>query len=239
MTYLPLFDWLLGIRSTFSAQIWALYPSSDLLLMCNSFVWARSVYLWSWGRMFEAFLAVFCSRLIMILWFSRLDVTLWPPGCQGARGGTMAAGATVGESQLQRIIRDLHGTSVLCVCAWLCVWLVAGSCWLKGGERIVTRDVISQLLSKYSLYTWNCVTSLCIRITWEGKRMTSCSCKGVTKATVSMQRERESMLTVHPSQVSFQFLRWIRGKFSMYRMAALKEEAVGKVEMSCSFCLQV
>ncbi|XP_044216809.1 FYVE and coiled-coil domain-containing protein 1 isoform X2 [Thunnus albacares] len=30
------------------------------------------------------------------------------PGCQGESGGAMAAGATVGESQLQRIIRDLH-----------------------------------------------------------------------------------------------------------------------------------
>ncbi|XP_076009646.1 FYVE and coiled-coil domain-containing protein 1 isoform X2 [Genypterus blacodes] len=30
------------------------------------------------------------------------------PGCQGDSGGAMAAGATVGESQLQRIIRDLH-----------------------------------------------------------------------------------------------------------------------------------
>lgn len=30
------------------------------------------------------------------------------PGCQGESGGAMAVGATVGESQLQRIIRDLH-----------------------------------------------------------------------------------------------------------------------------------
>ncbi|GLD50263.1 FYVE and coiled-coil domain-containing protein 1 isoform X2, partial [Lates japonicus] len=30
------------------------------------------------------------------------------PGCQGDCGGAMATGATVGESQLQRIIRDLH-----------------------------------------------------------------------------------------------------------------------------------
>lgn len=37
------------------------------------------------------------------------------PGCQGESGGAMATGATVGESQLQRIIRDLHGTVTLCV----------------------------------------------------------------------------------------------------------------------------
>lgn len=36
------------------------------------------------------------------------------PGCQGESGGAMAVGATVGESQLQRIIRDLHGTLDLC-----------------------------------------------------------------------------------------------------------------------------
>lgn len=39
------------------------------------------------------------------------------PGCQGESAGAMAAAATVGESQLQRIIRDLHGTTALCVCA--------------------------------------------------------------------------------------------------------------------------
>lgn len=38
------------------------------------------------------------------------------PGCQGESGGAMAVEATVGESQLQRIIRDLHGTPVLCAC---------------------------------------------------------------------------------------------------------------------------
>lgn len=32
------------------------------------------------------------------------------PGCQGERGGAMAGEGAVGESQLQRIIRDLHGT---------------------------------------------------------------------------------------------------------------------------------
>lgn len=45
-------------------------------------------------------------------------------GCQGNRGGAMAVEGTVGESQLQRIIRDLHGTLTLCVCA--CVRLVVG-----------------------------------------------------------------------------------------------------------------
>lgn len=39
------------------------------------------------------------------------------PSCQGECGETMAVGATAGESQLQRIIRDLHGTPALCVCS--------------------------------------------------------------------------------------------------------------------------
>lgn len=37
------------------------------------------------------------------------------PGCRGKSGGAMADEGTVGESQLQRIIRDLHGTLPLCV----------------------------------------------------------------------------------------------------------------------------
>lgn len=37
------------------------------------------------------------------------------PGCQGENGGAMAVGASVGESQLQRIIRDLNGTPAVCV----------------------------------------------------------------------------------------------------------------------------
>lgn len=42
------------------------------------------------------------------------------PGYQGESGGTMAVEAVVGESQLQRIIRDLHGTPALYMCV-LCV----------------------------------------------------------------------------------------------------------------------
>lgn len=47
------------------------------------------------------------------------------PGCRGARGRVMAAAGMSGESQLQRIIRDLHGTSTLpldmsvCVCGYM------------------------------------------------------------------------------------------------------------------------
>lgn len=50
-------------------------------------------------------------------------------GCQGKSGGAMAVEATVGESQLQRIIRDLHGTLPLCVCYCACVRLVVGICF--------------------------------------------------------------------------------------------------------------
>lgn len=47
-------------------------------------------------------------------------------GCQGKSGGAMAVEGTVGESQLQRIIRDLNGTLPLCVCLCACVKLVVG-----------------------------------------------------------------------------------------------------------------
>lgn len=50
---------------------------------------------------------------------------LLTPGCQGESGGAMAVEGTVGESQLQRIIRDLHGTLPLCVCPCACVRLIA------------------------------------------------------------------------------------------------------------------
>lgn len=43
------------------------------------------------------------------------------PRCQGECGGAMATGASVGESQLQRIIRDLNGTQ-------LYVWMPVHVC---------------------------------------------------------------------------------------------------------------
>lgn len=59
-----------------------------------------------------------CERIhVNLLWLTNADSLIQQtgcdpvtPGCQGDSGGAMAAGATVGESQLQRIIRDLHGT---------------------------------------------------------------------------------------------------------------------------------
>lgn len=53
------------------------------------------------------------------------------PGCQGESGGAMAVEGNVGESQLQRIIRDLHGTLPLCVCLCACVRLVADDFFLN------------------------------------------------------------------------------------------------------------
>lgn len=56
------------------------------------------------------------------------------PGCQGARGGAMAAGTRVEENQLQRIIRDLHGLSALCVCVCLNVCV----CNYTGRRQLLT-----------------------------------------------------------------------------------------------------
>lgn len=52
--------------------------------------------------------------------------------------------------------------------------------------------------------------------------------KGVVEAAVSMQRDRERVLRIHPSQVSFQFLRMIRGKWFIYRLVVLQEGRNGK-----------
>lgn len=76
------------------------------------------------------------------------------PVCQGASGGAMAVEATVGESQLQRIIRDLHGTSAfqLSMCAPVCVRvnrLAAGCSWLTWcdcREERVVRERFSIML---------------------------------------------------------------------------------------------
>lgn len=67
-------------------------------------------------------------------------------GCQGKSGGAMAVEGTVGESQLQRIIRDLHGTLPLCVCLCACVRLVAGIFFLNKEDRrfpIVTSGTLA------------------------------------------------------------------------------------------------
>lgn len=84
----------------------------------------------------ETFMSAICSCAFLILWFSRLDVTPWPSPMaarerQRQSSGAMADKATVGESQLQRIIRDLHGTPALC--AWMCLNRpAAGSCCWRG-----------------------------------------------------------------------------------------------------------
>lgn len=61
----------------------------------------------------------FCESFVLYCSDSLIQQTgcdLMTSGCQGESGGAMAVEGTVGESQLQRIIRDLHGTLPLCVC---------------------------------------------------------------------------------------------------------------------------
>lgn len=95
-------------------------------------------------------------------WFSDSADWMWPcdpwlPGRES--GGAMAAGASVGESQLQRIIRDLHGTPALCVCACLCEcvwidWLQAAVGWhCVTGERRKKRLDVMTWVSASSLNT--------------------------------------------------------------------------------------
>lgn len=86
-------------------------------------------------------------------------------GCQGKSGGAMAVEGTVGESQLQRIIRDLHGTLPLCVCVYVRVRLVVGSFFLNKEDRrfpIVT----SGALAHY--FTLGTISQLLfIELVWE------------------------------------------------------------------------
>lgn len=71
-------------------------------------------------RLCESFVLYWSDSLIQ-----QTGCDLVTPGCQGESGGAMAVEGAVGESQLQRIIRDLHGTLPLCVCLCACVRLVA------------------------------------------------------------------------------------------------------------------
>lgn len=138
----------------------------------------------------------------------------------------MAAGTRVEENQLQRIIRDLHGLSALCVCVFECVcvqlhWQTSVVNWhgltekkRKRVSKLWFQDVCHRVKSEYSLAEGDWLTCPCQQTIWKHRHLTSCLCrKGVVAASVSMQRDRECVLRVHPSRVSFQFLRWIRGKF--------------------------
>lgn len=159
------------------------------------------------------------------------------PGCQGASGGAMAAGTRVEENQLQRIIRDLHGTSALCVCVYCnCTGsspLLTDMAWLRRRERGVGklwfRDLYLRVYRK-SLTEGNRLICLCQQIFWKRRHLTSCLCnKGVVAVSVSMQRDSECVLRVHPSRVSFQFLRWIKGKF-LYKKGLYWKRVVVELE---------
>lgn len=98
-------------------------PVMKLSLMCRTFACS---YLCLWES--TVCWSIHGNLLFLTASDSLIQQTgcdLVTPGCQGESGGAMAVGATVGESQLQRIIRDLHGTSALCVRAILCecVWI--------------------------------------------------------------------------------------------------------------------
>lgn len=91
-------------------------------------------------------------------------------GCQGKSGGAMAVEATVGESQLQRIIRDLHGTLPLCVC--MCE-TGCGHFFLEKQDKISHRDLrdISTLSN-----TWYYLAALIYRIILENGRVSHSCC---------------------------------------------------------------
>lgn len=78
----------------------------------------------------ESFVLDCCDSLIQ-----QTGCDLVTLGCQGKSGGAMAGEGTVGESQLQRIIRDLHGTLPLCVRSCACVRLVVGIFFLNKEDR--------------------------------------------------------------------------------------------------------
>lgn len=78
----------------------------------------------------ESFVLDCCDSLIQ-----QTGCDLVTLGCQGKSGGAMAGEGTVGESQLQRIIRDLHGTLPLCVRLCACVRLVVGIFFLNKEDR--------------------------------------------------------------------------------------------------------
>lgn len=169
-------------------------------------------------------MSIFCSWVLLILWFSRLDVTLWP---------LVARERAVGPwlSRLRSGRANSRGLSEICVVRQLYVCVpVRVSVWIGWLQAVVGLHRVTEgsgkksqkglplchdlriVKSKYNLYTWNYLTSA-HQIILENVRVTPHWSKGVVEASVSMQRDRKCVHFVHPSQVSFQLLRWIRGKW--------------------------
>ena len=178
-------------------------------------------------------------------WFSDSADWMWPcdpwlPGREPWGHGCWGYGR--GEPTPEDYPRSAWYASFVgvygCVCllALMCVnrFTAAGSCWLTWCDRKEEKEdtwcneISVSVKSKCNLHGWNYLTFPGHRIIWKKVHLTSYPCrKGVVEASVSMQRDRECVLRMHPSRVSFQFLRWIRGKWVIYRKLCLKRVGNG------------
>lgn len=183
------------------------------------------------------FMSIFCSRLI--LWFSDSADWMWPcdpwlPGRAWWDDGYW--GYSRGEPTTEDYPRSEWYASFMCGCLFMCMirlavgafWLTLCDCREEKEEKDSQidwpgcHDLSLSVKSKYDIGAW---TLPCFghQVIWENKQPTWClCCKGVLEAPVCMQRDRECVLRVHPSRVSLQFLRWIRGKFFMYWLCSEK-----------------
>lgn len=152
---------------------------------------------------------IFCSLLV---WFSDSADWMWPcdpwlPGKE--RWGYGCWGYSWGEPAPEDYQRSAWYAAFMCVLVCMCETGCGHFFSQQRRQKVSHCDLrdISTLL-----YTWNYLAALIHQISlWNGRLSHSC-CKGVVDDSVIMQRDRKCVLRVHPSQVSFQLLRWIRGK---------------------------
>lgn len=177
-----------------------------------------------------------CQPFVPVrFWFSDSAGLMWPrdpPPWLPERDSDRAVGPW--RTRLLSGRANCRGLSEICMVRPLyvreCVWIgrlqavVADVVWLNAAERRVRR-LSCCVSNRSSLALLTCGSLWHLLITLFHKNH-ACQLfgvsKGVVEALVSMQRERKCVLRVHPSQVPFQLLRWIRGKCSTYRLTWTK-----------------
>jgi len=149
---------------------------------------------------------------------------MWPcdPWLTGRdRWGHGRWGYSRGEPTAEDYPRSAWYAGFMCarLLVWMCVnRLAAGSCWLAWCDwREDKEETRCDVITRVSAL--NLSTTFTSGTIWPFL-VINLFVKTSTWPQVSMQRDREYILRMHPSRVPFQFLRWIRGKWLIYRLSA-------------------
>lgn len=196
----------------------------------------RQARLWVYGMSKHS-----CQSFVPVrFWFSDSAGLMWPrdpPPWLPERDSDRAVGPW--RTRLLSGRANCRGLSEICVVRPLyvreCVWIgrlqavVADVVWLNAAERRVRR-LSCCVSNRSSLALLTCGSLWYLLLITLFYKNHACQLfgvsKGVVEALVSMQRERKCVLRVHPSQVPFQLLRWIRGKCLTYRLTWTKLRGV-------------